>query len=1255
MAPLRRESQQYERDPLTGVYSRLHLNESLQALIDTSITIEKPFSLLMLDIDHFKSINDAYGHPRGDLVLVEFARRLPAVLGDQNLAFRYGGDEFVILLPGMGKEDASALALRLLEAVQVAEFTGDPPLSLSLSIGVATCPQDGADPEALFFSADRYHYEAKRAGRGRVAGELAADTSSPFESPSLIERVPELAELRRYLSGLSQGGDWCLTLSGPTGAGKSRLLAEAARLARLEGMMTLHLAGSLANAQRLHGALAEVLKDIGDQPHSPLVFNCLAKSLASWLETKGKSGLLFLLDDPHLVDPETLAWLPRLRQALSGWPVGLLSTQAAGQPHPQALAGLPPLPELALQPLSHQGMRAWLQASLHWEPPGELVAWLHTQTGGWPGTLRRGLQLLVEQGALYESGDGWHCLADLTELPLSEWLAMPPVKANFLPAQISTIVGRDAELWAVKQLVQISRLVTLYGPGGIGKTRLALQVGLERLPLHADGAALVTCDALQEPSGAAHQIAEVIGLQFSGNQEINEQLLRYLAQKDLLLILDNLDPQSAVVALIGQILDSASQVRLLVTARDRLRLGVPGEALFEVHSLPCPAPGQEPEEAGASMLFIHYARQIEPDFTVTTADGETLARICQLLEGMPLALELAASWVATHTLDEIAAEIEKGVGFLSSDRADLPERHRSLVAVFDSFWAMLSPVEQGILAKLSVFNGGFTGNAAQQVAGASPFFLDALARRAFLRKANPSYYVMHELLRRYAADRLSADPEAERQARMQHCHYYMATLERHRDEIAKGTIPGEWLSFERQNLRLAWEWAVSHALGDELRRGMYGFYSYHQLSGNFKLGELAFGEAITQVEAALQAVSDPLLTPVLAYLLIRRAGYLNKLGQFEEALQAARRGVALGEELGDHAMQAEGLLECGDALRHQGDFRAAAEVLKQGLTLAETLALPILQVDCLYALGAVSHYLGDLPTQRHYAEQALAISTAHEDRRGEGRAYNLLAIVAEMDGDYAQARLYYQRSIQICRAAGDRRGESIPLVNLGALLQLLGSYSAAGNVYEQFLQIKRDTSDRQGEIWGLNYLSLLAHQSGNQAAALAYAGQALAIAVELGDHNNEGNALTNLGHALLATGELAAASDAYEQALVLRREREQTRLAMETIAGLSRLRLSQSNPAEALALVEEILAYLENNSLDGTDDPFRVWLTCYEVLCANEDIRGLAILERAHQELQARASRIGESDLQHSFLENVVTHRELVNAWQMHQQHQVSP
>lgn len=1235
----------YLYDPLTGVLSRIHLSECLQTQIGQSTISGSPFSLLMLDLDHFKSVNDAFGHQRGDQVLIEFTRRLGGLLNDDDLIFRYGGDEFILLLPDKSRAEATKLGQRLLEMVHDVEFSGNPPLTLSMSVGVACYPHDGLDAETLFDAADQHHYEAKRSGRNRVVDESSAPGYERLlhEARPFIQREEEVGLIKKYLTDLETSRLRTLFISGPPGAGKTRLLAEASKLARLQGFMTLSLSGTPSRRHRLFGALLDAIPTT-DLP-SPLEGeNRFVYSLDSWMSDKEKAGFLVLVDNPEWIDPASLELVQGLVMALKIKSRGILVAQEETQELVPLFPEIPLRETIELSPLSVESVETWLESGFPGLEAAFLSVWLNEQTQGWPGKIQTALDFLVQQDLLKQSGGGWTCQPGLASMPLEDLLSSREAAPPFhLPMGLSELVGREEVLTSLKQLILANRLVSLIGPGGIGKTRLAIQVGLECLGQYADGVFFVPADTIHEASDLVISIADAIDLRFSGKVDLTLQILHYLEKREMLLILDNLDHLGAVTALLTRLVEEAPDVRLLVTSRDRFSL--PEEMVYKLNGLDCPsAGGYDLEQSGAARLFLHAARRINPGFSLSPAARPTLAQICNLVEGLPLAIELAATWVNVYSMQEIAAQIENSLGFLHTDRADFLERHRSLVAVFDSFWNMLSPTEQMTLCKLSVFNIGFSSKAALYVAGASPFFLDALATRSFLRKTGVDFYEMHELLRRYSLEKLQILQEDYRRARELHCQFYTEFLQSQRDLIATGNLNASDLFPERENLRLAWSWAVENTCLDELKRGVYGLYSYNMLAGHFKEGEISFGNAIDKLEDARQedSYAHEAILPLLAQLYVRRAGFLVKLGLFDEAISCAQKGVRLAETCQLDAIQAEGFLEWGDALRGQGDFKNAAELLKRSLEIADRMELPILQVDCLYALGGVAHYLGDNEAQLRYAHAALKISESQGDLRGLGKAYNLLAIGEETEGDYSLAKTYFERSIKICREAGDRRGESIPLINLGALLQLLGNYALARNVYEQFLQIKRNLSDRPGEIWGMVYLSLLFHQLGNHSAAEVYAHQALLASDEIGDRNNRGNALNNLGHALDGLGEYKQAAEVYQQALNLRREMGQNKLAIESLAGLARVRLAQGKRVEAQAYVDEILVYLEENSLDGSDDPFRVWLTCVLVLEATDDARYENILSRANNLLLERAEQIQDADLRRSFLGNVAAHKALL-------------
>lgn len=257
-----------------------------------------------------------------------------------------------------------------------------------------------------------------------------------------------------------------------------------------------------------------------------------------------------------------------------------------------------------------------------------------------------------------------------------------------------------------------------------------------------------------------------------------------------------------------------------------------------------------------------------------------------------------------------------------------------------------------------------------------------------------------------------------------------------------------------------------------------------------------------------------------------------------------------------------------------------------------------------------------------------------------------LGTVSRLQGDYAGAQTYFERSRRILREIGNRLGESHALANLGNIAMDLGDYARAKTSFEQALHIKREIGDPENEGVVLSSLGLLAHQLGDDGAACKYSQQALQIVQEIDDRATTGEALTHLGHALAGQGQLTAAAEAYRRGLTIRRELGKHNVAMEPLAGLTRIALAQRDLSQAKTRVAEILAYLEEEStLDGTEEPLRVYLTCYQVLQVTQDPRARDVLNTAHHLLQERAARIEDEELRRSFLENVAVHREIIAAY----------
>ena len=403
---------------------------------------------------------------------------------------------------------------------------------------------------------------------------------------------------------------------------------------------------------------------------------------------------------------------------------------------------------------------------------------------------------------------------------LTEELIRPPErKRHNLPADTMPFIGRETELAAITHLLTHGRqrLVTIVAPGGMGKTRLALAVGASLLEQYDDGVYFVDLASVERAEDVLPAIATVLNYQAPDRSvDLKPQLLASLGRRQLLLILDNFEQVLGGAALVNELLRACAQLSLLVTSRQRLHLAA--ESRYELGGLDFPGvlTVAAAQEYTAVRLFVASGRRARPDFTLTADNVADVARICRQAQGMPLALILAAAWLELLTPGEIAAEIEHGLEFLSADLADLPARQRSMVAVFDRSWRIMTPEEQTVMARLSIFRGGFTREAAEGVAGANLRILLALVNKSLLqRHLDTGRFTIHELLRQYAAARRRAiDPGEE--VELAHCRAFARLT----GEILIGEtyvpfVPPR-LAADMDNIHRAWRYALTHALVDEV-------------------------------------------------------------------------------------------------------------------------------------------------------------------------------------------------------------------------------------------------------------------------------------------------------------------------------------------------------------------------------------------------------------------------------------------------------
>ncbi|MFQ5343160.1 MAG: BTAD domain-containing putative transcriptional regulator, partial [Anaerolineae bacterium] len=530
--------------------------------------------------------------------------------------------------------------------------------------------------------------------------------------------------------------------------------------------------------------------------------------------------------------------------------------------------------------------------------------------------------------------------------------AQPRAATAHLPTPATPFVGRDRERKQISDYLasRDQRLITLYGPGGSGKTRLALEIAAEQAPLWQAGVWFVPLAGVPAADQLVEALAIALELGTTDGPVKPEQLIDFLRPKESLLILDSFEhlvapPQSPPISggreggagLLRDILRWAPEVRLLVTSR--ARLGVRGEWAVRLDGLDVP-PGPHPspaqvEGASAVRLFVNSARRVKPDFALSPERLPAVVRICQLVAGLPLGIELAAAWVRMFSCQRIADEIERSPDFLSNPGGGNPGRQHSLRATFEYSYSLLSEREQALFRKLSVFRGGFTAEAAQQVADAGPSGLASLLDKSLLQTSPSRRLGVHLTLQEYATEKLMAMPEEERWARERHCRVYLPFVQE-REEALTGERSKEALEeidVDLGNVRAAWRWALAQGKIREIKAGIDGLARFYDLRGLYREAEAAFGSAADSMLAPAQGELEA--QRVACRLLLEQARFLLLQALHARAIQVAQAAIDLAQTVQEQTWEARGVFLWGDALFRQGDYEMARLQLERALALVQ--------------------------------------------------------------------------------------------------------------------------------------------------------------------------------------------------------------------------------------------------------------------------------------------------------------------------------
>lgn len=707
---------------------------------------------------------------------------------------------------------------------------------------------------------------------------------------------------------------------------------------------------------------------------------------------------------------------------------------------------------------------------------------------------------------------------------------------NNLPIQLTSFVGREAEMEAIKQLLASHPLVMLLGPGGTGKTRLSMQIGANMLEQFPDGVWLIELAPISDPALVAQTVASVVGVKEAAGCSLTQTLLETLKPRTTLLILDNCEHLIAACARLAHaLLQSCPHLQILASSREGLN--IPGETVYRVPSLRLPDPKKRHTLASLSQfeavrLFVDRAVSIQSAFAVTNQNAPALAQLCTRLDGIPLAIELAAARIRSLSVEEINAKLDNCFRLLTGGSRTALPRQQTLRALIDWSYDMLAEPEKTLLRRLSVFSGGWTLEAASAVGAGGDVedwevldLLTGLSDKSLVvaeQEGEHTRYRLLETIRQYARDRLMESGEIET-IRQQH-HAWFAQFVGETSTRLSG--PGQQaaldtLEKEHDNMRAALEWAIVSESASALRMAA-------TLGAFWYLG-----------------------------------GYLREGREQLERALAVRPGEQTPE------VQVEACFQIGRLAVEQSDFQFARPYLERCVTLARQTDNKRRAASALNSLGIISLQQGEYTPARSLFEESLALHRELGNKTGIASGLSNLGNLTQDQGDYAAAKALQEESWAIYQELGDKRGVANALINLGSTLYLSGDIDRARALTEQSLSIGQELNDEWYCAYSLcNLATILKHQ-GDYARARLLAEECLAIVRSVGDTGQTAAALAIMGEIACAERDYVSARSLFTESLGLQQQLGQKNQCvglLESIAGLTVTMLKEAEIMETMRL-----------------------------------------------------------------------------------------
>ena len=714
----------------------------------------------------------------------------------------------------------------------------------------------------------------------------------------------------------------------------------------------------------------------------------------------------------------------------------------------------------------------------------------------------------------------------------------PPLKTldarpNNLPIQLTNFIGREDEIKSVKELLKANRLLTIFGTGGAGKTRLSLQTGADLIDDFANGVWFLELAAISDPDYVPIALMNIFGLKEEMNIEPERTLTDYLKNKEILIILDNCEHLiEACAEVSAKLLSACPGLKIIATSRESLN--IPGERLFTIPPLtqPDPKKNNTPDQLTqyeSVRLFVERAIAVNPKFRVNNRNAHAIAGICSSLDGIPLAIELAAARIKILSPEKIFERLDDMFNLLTGGVRTAMPRQQTLKALIDWSYDLLTKKEKTLWSRLAVFSCVFTLEAAEEICSDEFIkkndildLITALCEKSIvIYDESKERYKLLDSIRQYGREKLQTD----NRIFSKHLDYFLKLSQSAKPEL-KGTNLKEWLDLleaDHNNFISAIEWGIRNEEAEKGAIVAYGIGKFWEIRGQYSTG--------MKVLESILKKHDRLSKNTKANIL-NLSGNLNRYqGNYENAGRYFEESLALFRDIEDVMGISTTVNNLGNLAYTQGKFDTAKKFFEESMAIKKEIGDKMGVAGSMNNLGGVAFSTGKYEEARMYYEDSLAIRKEIGDKHGVSASLNNLGGLELYRGNFEKARKYFEESLDIKREIGDKKGIAASLGNVGSVAKTQGDFELTKKIYEESLAVFREIGDKQGIANFLNNLGDLVSLQKDYEQSIKYYEESLAIFRDIGDKQGIATSLSNLGKVLISTEDFEPAGNYLKESL----------------------------------------------------------------------------------------------------------------------------